>query len=719
MSAGLDAGLEDCLWPLDRRDGLTAALASAAGIAQLGPADRFELSYADVAPALTARARAEAPAVLRVGSGAGALLGIVGYAGADVRLLAPGGAVVLRASATLSALLRAPIEASSPTGVEAAVAQAGFAGTRAESVRAALLAAALGGERVAEGARLRPAQRSIGTALRAAGVGRRVGAALVGYVAQLALLVALWATIGTRAVAASSDRDGGAGWISLIALLAAVRLASSRAAGRLAIDAGAVLRERILHGLLRLDTEPLRAAGIGRLMGRVADVEAVESLALGGGLTAAVGIFELVTGLCVLAVGMAPVRQLALAELAFAATWGLLAAALALRVQRSLRPGRPSAWRSRTILVERMVGQRTLVAQQPSELWHRDEDRALALYSSRGRALDRAVTVLTVVVPRGFLIGALVILAPRFGEGGAAPGRSRHQPGRPPLRHQRSPPAGAGVPRARRRGDRLAEHRRSAGGRREARGSGRLVATSDRLARSSASSQAPPAAEGSALIEARALGFRYPGRPDPVLEDCALQIRRGDRVLLEGPSGGGKSTLAALLCGLRAPSSGSLSFEGVDRSALGDERWRARVGAAPQFHENHVFSASLLFNLLLGRAWPPRREDIVEAEAILPRARPRAAPRAHAVRARAAGRRERLAAFARRARPSLHCAFAFAAARRPHPRRELRRPRPRDARARARLRARPRGDSGRHRAPVVPNCARLAVKSLSLWADEV
>jgi ATP-binding cassette, subfamily B, bacterial len=30
-----------------------------------------------------------------------------------------------------------------------------------------------------------------------------------------------------------------------------------------------------------------------------------------------------------------------------------------------------------------------------------------------------------------------------------------------------------------------------------------------------------------------------------------------------------------------------------------------------------VFSASFVFNLLLGRAWPPRREDIAEAEAVL------------------------------------------------------------------------------------------------------
>ena len=40
---GVDTGLGACLWPLDRRDDLTAALASAAGLAQLGPADRFEV----------------------------------------------------------------------------------------------------------------------------------------------------------------------------------------------------------------------------------------------------------------------------------------------------------------------------------------------------------------------------------------------------------------------------------------------------------------------------------------------------------------------------------------------------------------------------------------------------------------------------------------------------------------------------------------------------
>ncbi|MEP7337471.1 MAG: ATP-binding cassette domain-containing protein, partial [Acidobacteriota bacterium] len=44
--------------------------------------------------------------------------------------------------------------------------------------------------------------------------------------------------------------------------------------------------------------------------------------------------------------------------------------------------------------------------------------------------------------------------------------------------------------------------------------------------------------------------------------------------------------------------------------------WRRRVVSAPQFHENHVFTGTFAFNLLMGRGWPPRAEDFVEAEQV-------------------------------------------------------------------------------------------------------
>jgi len=101
-----------------------------------------------------------------------------------------------------------------------------------------------------------------------------------------------------------------------------------------------------------------------------------------------------------------------------------------------------------------------------------------------------------------------------------------------------------------------------------------------------------------------------------VLRGCSLTVRSGDRLLLEGASGGGKSTLASLLVGLRVPQSGLLLLRGLDRQTLGDEGWRQRVVSAPQFHENHVLAETFAFNLLMGRRWPPHEEDMVEASAI-------------------------------------------------------------------------------------------------------
>jgi ABC-type transport system involved in cytochrome bd biosynthesis fused ATPase/permease subunit len=40
------------------------------------------------------------------------------------------------------------------------------------------------------------------------------------------------------------------------------------------------------------------------------------------------------------------------------------------------------------------------------------------------------------------------------------------------------------------------------------------------------------------------------------------------------------------------------------------------VAGAPQFHENHVFTGTFAFNLLMGRGWPAAPEDLQQAEAL-------------------------------------------------------------------------------------------------------
>jgi ATP-binding cassette subfamily B protein len=602
MSDEPRAGIDDCFWPLAAREALAARVAGAAALGRDVGEARFELSYADVTPRLGARARAAAPAVLRVGEGAGVLLGLLGYDGGDVRLVRPDGRVVRCEAAALARCLRAPAEAASRPDLEAAVVRAGIASERTAAVADALCVSALGATRVAEGARLRRVRPSLRAALREAGVGWRVALALAGYLGQLALFATLWWLIGARAVGAASSSAPGAPVFGAFGALAAgvvvARLIGSWAAGRVAIDGGEVLRERMMHGILALDSESIRTAGIGQLLGRVVETEALESLALGGGLTAAAGLFELLTGVLALAGGVAAPAQLGLLGV-----WSVAVVALAAAVHRTL--GRWSARRLALThdLVERMAGQRTLVLQQPPALRHREEDAALDAYARDGRALDRAGAALAIVVPRGWLLTAVALLAPALSAVAARPGGFAISLGGVLFVY-------TGLRKLAQAFPALSAARISW---RHVSGMLAGPTSSESAGAGEAAAERPDAP----LIAARGLSFTYPGRRAPVLSDLSLDIARGARVLLEGPSGGGKSTLGSILAGLRVPDRGELSLEGRPRASLGGARWRARIGAAPQFHENHVFSASLMFNLLMGRAWPPRREDVMEAEAVL------------------------------------------------------------------------------------------------------
>ncbi|MGH9321365.1 MAG: ATP-binding cassette domain-containing protein, partial [Vicinamibacteria bacterium] len=111
------------------------------------------------------------------------------------------------------------------------------------------------------------------------------------------------------------------------------------------------------------------------------------------------------------------------------------------------------------------------------------------------------------------------------------------------------------------------------------------------------------APNGGLRLEAQDVSYSYPQDAREVLKSVRFDLAPGERVLLTSPSGGGKSTLVSLLNGLRKPSRGDVLLDG-------------KVATAPQFHENHVFTESFAFNLLMGRRWPPAGEDLREAEAL-------------------------------------------------------------------------------------------------------
>lgn len=75
--------------------------------------------------------------------------------------------------------------------------------------------------------------------------------------------------------------------------------------------------------------------------------------------------------------------------------------------------------------------------------------------------------------------------------------------------------------------------------------------------------------------------FSHPGRAE-VLRGVELEIEPGETVALTGPSGGGKSTLLALLLRLADPSAGAILCGGVDLREVDPAAWRRRLAWVPQ-----------------------------------------------------------------------------------------------------------------------------------------
>ena len=63
-----------------------------------------------------------------------------------------------------------------------------------------------------------------------------------------------------------------------------------------------------------------------------------------------------------------------------------------------------------------------------------------------------------------------------------------------------------------------------------------------------------------------------------ILEDINLSVARSETLAIVGPSGSGKSTLLGILAGLDVPSTGSVSLDGHEITAM-DEEGRAIVRA--------------------------------------------------------------------------------------------------------------------------------------------
>lgn len=548
------------------------------------------------------------------------LVGVISTRGNKARILLPDRRIRWIKIELLSEMLSKPLETGLADEIDRLLVEAGTPTSVCLQARKAILRDQLGSVILQAGWFIRYSPGTpLGVQLHRSKLTWSAGGLIFIFLVQQLLGLLGWIIIGRGIFAGQFDWNWMAAWILVLLSTIPLGMIVNDIQAEISLSTGSIFKQRLLYGILNLKPDEIRHLGMGQFLGRVMESEAVEMLAFGGGFSAILSLIELGLAAYVLSKGAVGNLQAFL----LIAWFGVVL--LILWRNFSLSREWARAYREMTNeLVENMVGHRTRLVQEKPSRWHEREDQSLNRYLKLSEQLDMSSLQLNSLAVRGWLILGMASLGWVFISGEA--------------QLQALAVSVGGVMLASQAISHLVNGSQSLTALRIAwEQVGPLFNAADRLVE-------PPLMEGAflpetpagsktftledtqseprqdlarSLLTGKRLSYRYGTGSRPVIDEMALDIYPGDRILLEGPSGGGKSTLAALLTGLRDPDSGTLLLWGNDRRITGTHEWRRRVTMAPQFQENYVFSETLGFNLLMGRRWPATNDDLNLAEELL------------------------------------------------------------------------------------------------------
>ena len=95
------------------------------------------------------------------------------------------------------------------------------------------------------------------------------------------------------------------------------------------------------------------------------------------------------------------------------------------------------------------------------------------------------------------------------------------------------------------------------------------------------------------------VSFSYINGGEPILNDVSFTVKRGERVIILGPVGSGKSTILGLLSGLLIPQSGVIKVNDIPLNRVDLRQLREKIGYVPQ--EPILFTGSIKENVLFGK----------------------------------------------------------------------------------------------------------------------
>ncbi|TSO25769.1 peptide cleavage/export ABC transporter [Lactobacillus sp. LL6] len=111
-------------------------------------------------------------------------------------------------------------------------------------------------------------------------------------------------------------------------------------------------------------------------------------------------------------------------------------------------------------------------------------------------------------------------------------------------------------------------------------------------------------------IEYKNVNFKY-DYGKYILQNINLKIHKGEKQVIVGMSGSGKSTMVKLLVSFFDPSGGTVTINGIPTTAIDKHILRSYITYVPQ--TPYTFSGSIEDNLLLGSAPNTTEADIIKA----------------------------------------------------------------------------------------------------------
>lgn len=438
-------------------------------------------------------------------------------------------------------------------------------------------------------------EEPLATELASQAFGKRISGSLLLMIAETLVAAVVTLLLARVAMAGWVDRASIVGWGIAMAVQTGLTALLALNVGQLNIELSGALKRRLLAGALRLETDAARRDGVGANLALAAESAVVDQLSV-------LDIAHALSTFAIIALSVYYLStQDALAAAVLLLVCGLIAGLVYDAYRVSSQMIRMNV-KLTDIFVERVLGHQTRLIQLQRRDWHEGEDEPLHAYTELVQRLDRRLIALA-TAPRAWLF-ILVVL------------QVRHLIGASTMRLDLVPfVAGYAASQA----------------------LGQLIGDAQRLLRWPISlqllrpllnqaavprnpdvTQLPEGVldDGDVIVQASGLRYSYTADRPPVLNGLNLEIRSGDRLLVTGPSGGGKSTLASVLTGFRKPTAGLVMLRGVDQPSVRPSVWRRHVVSAPQFHENHIFQNTLAFNLLMGRTWPASRVELTVAEEV-------------------------------------------------------------------------------------------------------